>query len=263
MNAMTRLVRKATPDDEGAVAYLRRDLTRNALSLWSLLHEGERYSLSMCIVDGRVSAHLGVFFTPEGNYADAGGEVEAAKELLRTLPRRAVLTAPIGFERVIRAELRHDAIYPNDIMIVRRGQEELRELTTARKLTIEDEADYSQFGSSFNVKRPPPWWIRDRLENNAVFGAFAGDELASVASLAAWLPEVSVLLGVETKRGFRRRGFGATAVSAAVREGLKRSEACTLFVRSDNHDAVGLYRGLGFREAGKELWVDIGTGMVP
>jgi ribosomal protein S18 acetylase RimI-like enzyme len=52
-------------------------------------------------------------------------------------------------------------------------------------------------------------------------------------------------------------------VSATVREGLRRSKSCALFVRSDNYEAVRLYRRLGFGKFGDELSIDRGTGIVP
>ncbi|MCL4518229.1 MAG: GNAT family N-acetyltransferase [Thaumarchaeota archaeon] len=70
-------------------------------------------------------------------------------------------------------------------------------------------------------------------------------------------------MGVETRQEFRRRGYGSIVVSAAVREALKHSRCCSLFVRSDNEQALGLYWALGFKKIGEELWVDLGTGLIP
>jgi predicted GNAT family acetyltransferase len=70
-------------------------------------------------------------------------------------------------------------------------------------------------------------------------------------------------MGVETKPEFRQKGFASNAVSAAVQEWFKRSRAFSLFVRSDNDRAIALYRSLGFKKKGDELWFDIGTELVP
>ena len=187
----------------------------------------------------------------------------AAESLLSLVPDKAALIAATELRELIAQKLRCDAEYPNDIMLVRRGEERLRSPERATRLSGQHTVDYSTFGTSFNVWGMPPEWVKERLDNDIIFGSFAEGRLASVASLVAWLPRVSVIMGVETKPEFRGRGLGRIVVSAAVREGLRRSQSCTLFVRSDNERAIGLYRALGFNKVGEELWIDVGTGIVP
>ena len=148
-------------------------------------------------------------------------------------------------------------------MVVERGEERLRNPELATRLSRESDIEYSNFGSSFNLPALPIEWIRKRIDEDTIFGAFADGKLASVASLVAWLPQMAVIMGVETKPEFRRRGLGAVAVSAAVREALTLSQSCSLFVRSDNAAALSLYREIGFKKVAEELWIDIGTGLIP
>ena len=87
--------------------------------------------------------------------------------------------------------------------------------------------------------------------------------LVSVASATAFHPEISVIIAVETRKEFRRRGYGSSVVSAAVREALDRSRSCALWVAARNAEAQAVYGQLGFKKVGEELWVDIGTGVTP
>jgi ribosomal protein S18 acetylase RimI-like enzyme len=48
-----------------------------------------------------------------------------------------------------------------------------------------------------------------------------------------------------------------------VMEALGRSLSCSLFVRSDNQEATGVYRALGFSKFEEALCVDMGTGVAP
>jgi predicted GNAT family acetyltransferase len=147
-------------------------------------------------------------------------------------------------------------------MLLHRGREKLVSPDLAVRLSEKDAKEYSSFGSRFRFTPDPIDRIRRRLERDPVFGALSGDKLVSVARVAAWLPEMAVIMGVETLTEFRGRGFGTIAVSGAVQEALRRSRSCSLGVRSDNV-AITLYRKLGFETAEKEVWVDKGTGLKP
>jgi ribosomal protein S18 acetylase RimI-like enzyme len=256
-------VERASRDDSDAISYLETQLVRNALDIWNLSHEASEYVLYIGRIANRPLAHLGVYSTPEANYVDLGGIEEAAEPLLGLIPSKAVLTVTPELGSLVRRKLRVDAVYSNDIMVAKRGGERLHHPEMAQRISRDFASEYSNFGSSFNAPRVPIDWIYKRLDEDMVFGVFLENKLVSVASLVAWLPQVAMILGVETKKAFRRRGFGASVVSAALQEALSRSETCGLFVRSDNAEAIGLYQELGFAKAGEELWIDIGTGMVP
>ena len=254
---------RVTHEKEEVTAYLQRNLVRNALDIWNLKHDLARCELYVCRAQGQVKGHLGIYHGEDAMYVTLGGTWRATEALLHKIPEKAVLTAPPRLGEIVTGRLKHDATFANDIMSVKRGKERLQVQGSVRRLTQDHAVEYSSFGSSFNAPIGQMKWIRDRLRKSFVFGAFSEGKLVSVASLVAWLPTVAVIMGVETKREFRRRGFGGSVVSAAVREGLRRSESCSLFVRSSNDEAIRLYRRLGFRKVGEELWVDRGTGIVP
>lgn len=256
-------VERARRDEADVVAYLERDVVRNALDIWSLRRGDRRHELHVCRVAGEVEAHLSVYDSPDAKYAALGGERDAAEALLHLVPSKAVLTITPGLHELVASKLRYDKTYLHDIMVVRRGEERLKNPELATRLSSEHAVEYAEFGPKVSAPGPQLEWVRERLDTALVFGAFSDGRMVSVGSLVAWLPQVAVIMGVETKPEFRRRGFGGAVVSAAVREGLRRSQSCSLFVRSDNAEATSLYRTLGFQKSGEEFWIDIGTGLVP
>ena len=256
-------IERVTGHNSKVVAYLKRNLVRNALDVWNLETRSARYDLYVCKVSGGVEAHLGIYSGEDAKYVDIGGSERAVEKLLGLVPPKAVITAPPALGNIITHAVRPAKVYPNDIMIVERGQEKLSDSEGVKRLTGDDAVQYSEFGSSFNAPKVKLKRIREALQERIVFGAFSDRSLVSIASLVSWLPSVAVIMGVETKEEFRRRGFGSSVVSAAVREGLGRSRSCALFVRSDNYEAIRLYLKLGFRKHGDELWIDRGTGIVP
>lgn len=249
--------------DPDVIAYLKKDLFHNAGDIWYLQREENRYKLHVCRIGKEIKAHLGVYNSPEANYASFGGDPHLAEALIDLVPSKAVLLVPVPLKDLVSGKLKYNKIFLNDVMVVRRGGEKLRRPELATRLSTVHAMQYSSFGSSFNVPPVPIEWIQERLENDIIFGAYEGEVLGAVASVAAWLPEVAVIAGVETKPELRGKGLGSIAVSAAVQEGLKRSQCCTLLVRTDNVPAINLYMALGFEKAGEEFWIDIGTGLRP
>lgn len=256
-------VERVAKGDRDVIDYLEKDIIRNALDIWGLAHESERYQLLVCRHGKDIKAHLSTYNTPEAIYMNLGGEELAAEALVSFVPTKAVVTTTNELSDLVNRQLKFDAIYPNDFMVVNRGEETLRSPEKASQLSREFENEYTTFGASFNVPQVPIEWIRESLDKNFIFGAFENGKLASVASLVAWLPQTAVIMGVETKPEFRRKGLASIAVSATVQEGLRRSQSCSLFVRSDNEQAIDLYRLLGFKKRGDEIWIDIGTGLIP
>ena len=249
--------------DQDTISYLKQDIVHNALDIWYLQRRDKRYELYTCRVGSDIKAHLSIYRSPEANYVSLGGDPGGAEELLPLVPAKGILLAPLSLQGLVTQKFNRGTIFRNDIMMVMRGEEKLRNPEQATRLSRNHGSEYSTFGASFNMHNAPLEWVQEHLDSDFIFGVFAEGKLASVASVVAWLPQVSVIMSVETKPIFRGRGLGRVVVSAAVLEGLKHSRSCALFVRVDNEQAIGLYRGLGFKKVGEELWIDIGTGLIP
>jgi len=146
---------------------------------------------------------------------------------------------------------------------VRNGEEQLRDCSLAQRLSSEHGIEYARFVSSLNMHEMSLEWAREQLDTDIIFGAFADGMLASVASVVAWLPQVAAIMGADTKPEFRRKGLGSIVVSAAVQEALRCSRSCSLYVRSSNEEAAGLYQALGFEKLCEGFFIDIGSGVNP
>lgn len=262
--ALAIRVERVVQSTSEVTTYLKTNLVANALDLWNLEHEAKNLRLFVIRDHGEIRSHLSAFGTPEADYVSlTAGTPEEARELLDLIPDKCVLIIEPRLYESIKSIIHSHLVYPNDRMVVRRGRESLVDVSQAVRLSVEDAPAYVRFGASFNAPQVPLEWARERLQRDIVFGVFSDDSLASIASVVARLPEMAVIMGVETLPEFRGRGFATAASSAATREALTISESCTLFVRSDNLHAVRIYGKLGYRKVGEELWIDIGTGLVP
>jgi len=255
-------VERVKDDDPEALAYLESNLVHNALEIWSMKRESERHELYVRRRNGAIVAHLGIYRAPEADYASIGGQDEEIIELLAVIPEKAVvLLTPSAFG-LVGGRLGSEKAYMSDLMVVERGRERLVNPDRAVRLSEKDSKEYAGFGPKFVGPPTAEELARERISKEAVYGVFDG-RLVSVASAVVPLPEMAVITGVETKKEFRRRGYGSAVVSAAAREALGRARSCLLGVASDNEEAKGIYRRLGFRKVGEEVWVDVGTGLSP
>jgi ribosomal protein S18 acetylase RimI-like enzyme len=247
-----------------AIIHLRSNLLANALDLWNLEHEPNNFELFVSRDQDRITGHVSMFHAPEASYvAMASTNPQGVGALLDLMPRKCVLIIGPGLYDSIKDNIPSHVVYPNDIMVVTKGNETITNPELAVRLSVGDASEYLRFGTSFSVPQVPLEWAQERLAKDIVFGVFSDDSLASVASVAARLPEMAVIMGVETLQEFRGRGLATVVCSAATREALKSSESCELFVRSDNSAAIHVYEKLGYSKVGEELWIDIGTGLAP
>lgn len=256
------IVERVYADDQEAISYLESDLARNALEVWGLKFESDRFELYVLRDEGRTVAHLSNYHAPEANYVNIGGRDTAIVPLLPLLPRRAVVTLAAGAFEKAKDSIRPDSVYRTDLMLVRRGEGRLAGQRAAVELSERHVDDYAAFSPPGSPQAPIDY-AREHLARHPTFGAFDDQKLVAVASLGAFLPDMAVILAVETLKESRRKGYGSAVVSAALREALNRSKACSLWVASENAGAISLYRKLGFERVGEGLWADMGAGQHP
>jgi ribosomal protein S18 acetylase RimI-like enzyme len=95
-----------------------------------------------------------------------------------------------------------------------------------------------------------------RLDQGAVFGAFAGGALAGSAGLAvparAKKRHKGVLWGVYVRDAARGQGLGRRLVEGVIAHAHGRVEQLHATVTTGNHAARQLYRSLGFQTYGLE-----------
>ena len=66
-------VERVAKGDRDVIDYLGKDVTRNALDIWGLEHESEKYQLHVCRHGKDIRAHLSTYNTPEAVYVSLGG----------------------------------------------------------------------------------------------------------------------------------------------------------------------------------------------
>jgi len=101
------------------------------------------------------------------------------------------------------------------------------------------------------------------LDAEAAWGAFDRGRLLGVARAAVRLPGAWIVSGVFVEPEARRQGFGARVVAAVLRAAEAANASVGLYVREDRPAARALYERLGFRGAGRCLWLDLGAGLEP
>jgi ribosomal protein S18 acetylase RimI-like enzyme len=255
-------VSRVRGEQDDVLAYLKADLVHNVLEVWSLKYESNRHELYVHRDDGGITAHLSIYHSPEADYIAIGGDESAASRLVHLVPKRAIVLLSQGAFAEADDRLRSGTVYKSNLMLLERGQERLIHPELAVRLTQNDAEEYAGFGPSFTGPPSPLEWARERLGREATYGVFDG-KLVSVATTIVPLEEMAVVIGVETKEGYRGKGYGSSVTSAATREGLARAEKCLLGVSSDNAGAKSIYGRLGFRKVSELLWVDVGAALSP
>ncbi len=250
-----------TDERQDVIEYLEKEPVLNVLEIYDLKKERHRIDFYACRDGNEVQGHLMKITDPDGTYVSiAGRKEEVILELLKHLTDlKVVITCSPRFTQLISSQVRATAIYTNNIMLVRRGEEKLARLNPSSKLSAENALEYSEFFSP----PLPTEWCKERLEKDSIFGIISDGKIVSIASAVAKMPKASVVMSVETRPEYRGRGYATLTTSAATEEALKHSEVAVLYVRSNNAQAIQIYEKLGYRKIGEEAWIDVGTGLVP
>jgi ribosomal protein S18 acetylase RimI-like enzyme len=117
--------------------------------------------------------------------------------------------------------------------------------------------DPEAFGSTFekDSNEPAEFWV-DRLDRNAIFGAFCDDRLVGVAGFyvlsAPKLSHKGVLWGMYVRPEARGSGLAAALVETLLEHAGKEVEQVQLTVVVSNPRARRFYERMGFVEYGLE-----------
>ena len=119
------------------------------------------------------------------------------------------------------------------------------------------ERNPESFGSSLEVEAAQPiGWFAERLQRNAVFGAWRDADLLGVAGFYAQagvkLCHKGVLWGVYVRPAGRGAGMARALVERVIDHARAHVELLQLTVVSTNDAARRLYGNLGFTEYGLE-----------
>jgi RimJ/RimL family protein N-acetyltransferase len=90
--------------------------------------------------------------------------------------------------------------------------------------------------------------------DSALFGYFAGEELAAVAHYSMWADDAASI-GVLTHPAYRGRGYGKAVVSAAMADAFEHGHLVIYQTLSANHPSVRLATVLGCRDYARTMAV--------
>jgi len=113
------------------------------------------------------------------------------------------------------------------------------------------------FGASLDAEAAQPAeWFADRLQRNAIFGAWGRGDLLGIAGFrahaAAKLSHKGMLWGVYVRPAARGAGTARRLVERVIEHARTQVELLQLTVVSTNERARRLYGDLGFTEYGLE-----------
>lgn len=261
----------APGDEKGLLAFLERDAVKNLRMVWSVRRWG-LLNLGLAEQGSFLAARSGseirgVLLRENQGIWRVAGEGEAAVVLARAaleewgMPeavagrREEVVFLLERFPELGGAEVRREE---EVALVLEAGSFTPRDPEKAEHARLEDiEALVGleralQWDLLGSVSRD--WAIRLQMLRVVEGGACAvvrdGGQVVAKAEMEAVTPRADELGGVYTVPDHRRRGFAAAACSLLCSHSLSRGKVVRLETQKDNHAAIALYRGLGFRE----LW---------
>lgn len=169
-------------------------------------------------------------------------------------PLRARGLRPIRDESEVLCQLDPIGFVPFQVGRVRRAT--FRDLEVVAELRTSFEAEY--FGIARHLI--PARWARRVARRYIEDGTFLAEEQGEVVSMAAVevdIPQLSVAAAVYTRRGFRRRGYAKSVVSALAADVFRTKPLLALTVREENVGALRAYQALGFRPVGVYRFVTL------
>lgn len=193
-------------------------------------------------------------------------EENVADRLIERAPTHGcIIHASPNLQRTIKKHFPEAKHYIEDWMLIKKNEAVYFKSELVRQLQSEEDASklsdllLSRKDRSQDALEKYAKWIRKM----PLYGVFKNDQVFSCAASFIRLPEVWFIGGVYTCPEQRGKGYATLATSAITEEALKKADAATLFVRSDNIPAKRVYEKIGYRKIDEKLWVDAGTGLKP
>ncbi|HEV2317982.1 MAG TPA: GNAT family N-acetyltransferase [Thermoplasmata archaeon] len=248
--------------------YLRRDPVRNSYVIHVLERERPEAQFWVARAGGAPIAHLLIdHSTPAvARWVYFSGAPAGARGLAEHLPEPpCVVTADPSFVGAVRERRSAARVISEDLMLLESSRDALAEPVRAVRLGPEHTEEYARMVVPAAVPRTPEILEANRqhLARWNVYGIFLDGVLAAVAAANIRTDDLWIISGVETLPQYRRRGLATEVTSAVARDALRATGRAGLFVASDNHAAIGLYRKLGFVRTGASAWIDCGSGLEP
>jgi RimJ/RimL family protein N-acetyltransferase len=260
-------IEKVNEDNKRRViASLRSDVIKHVFAFYDIQYEPEKTIMYAAFENEELKGYILIYTALDFPSVDLECEVDTAEKLIAYAPENHFIihTTP-NLLSIIKRKFPNAKHYIENWMLIEKGQANLFKSTSVRRLCTEDDASRFYFLLSTRKERPRGTVSRcmDMITRMLIYGVFVDDELVSYAGSFIQLPQVWMIGGVYTHPDHRSRGYATLATSTVTEEALKNAETAALFVRSDNYSAIRVYEKIGYKNIGKKLWVDIGTGLKP
>lgn len=159
--------------------------------------------------------------------------------------------------------LRPTGVWPEYNMELRKGQEQLRDTSQARRLNEEDALQLANLYSKVRggVENSDPH--RKNVAKHHYYGIFSDGHLVSVGGSYVETVDGWIIGAICTSPAFRNSGYASIVTSALTKQALAETQRVGLNVISTNIAAIRLYEKLGFSKTGEWVLLDIGTGHKP
>lgn len=246
------------------LAMLRRDPVRNAWALQDLTRWPDGAKFYRII--GSDEGYLLVSSHPATRHCPAvilQGSPKAAAVLLdRYLPSAPLVIreTPADLLETVRRYLPDAKTYLEHRMEVLQGTFRPAHKGLSRQLMESDAETVAQFyDAPPQAAKGYTFWLRGAV----VFGAFQEGRLVAIASSMVEIPEVWVLVSIQTHPDFRGRGFGTEVTSALTARALEETVCVSLTVKKDNAPAIRVYEKLGYERKEDRVWIDHGVDHAP
>jgi len=245
---------------------LRSDVIKHVFAFYDIQHEPEQTTTYVAFEDGKIKGYILIYAALDFPSVILECDEDLAEKLLNYAPENHFImhTNPNLLSSVLQ-EFPDAKHYVENWMLVKKGQANFFKSANVRRLHTEEDASRLALLLSTREERPRGTVSRymDMIKKMPIYGVYANSQLVSYAGSFIQLSEVWMIGGVYTHPDQRSRGYATLATSAVTEEALKNAEAAALFVRSDNYPAIKAYEKIGYKNIGKKLWVDVGTGLKP
>jgi predicted GNAT family acetyltransferase len=185
------------------------------------------------------------------------GSVDVVDDLVRASAVQApfvVRETPAELARVIERQYDDVSVYAQQRMDVTADTFETSGHMDARQLA---EWDVDSLLSFYDAPKQAVERYSEWIANAFVAGIYFSDELLAVGSTMVRLPEIWVLVGIETASAERGRGYGTALTSFLTASALDEVDRVSLTVRKDNAAAIRVYEKLGYQVREDRVWIDV------
>jgi predicted GNAT family acetyltransferase len=185
------------------------------------------------------------------------GEPMVVEDLVRASAVQApfvVRETSADLAEVIERHYEDVTVHAQQRMDVTRDTFQAADTLDARQLA---EWDVDSLLAFYDAPRQAVEGYSEWIANAFVAGIYFADELLAVGSTMVRLPEIWVLVGIETAPDERGRGYGTAVTSFLTGAGLAEVERVSLTVRKDNAAAIRVYEKLGYQVRDDRVWIDV------